>query len=154
MSVIPLFPLVTCEDVRLALNGTYDNTGSYTFWESIISSGSVLAQINLSNYYLYGILGISTMTSTDQVTQFHVMACELSYSAMRVLVLLSGGVITDGFNFSAGISLQQPNVLLSWKNLIMSFKDMAELHLKAIMPMGVMQDADALCINKTSPSMM
>ena len=155
LTVPPLIPLVTTDDVMHSMNGTYDSGSSnYYFWETDINSGSILAQINLANYYLYGALGISTMTSTDQVTMLHVRACELAYSCMRVLVVLSGGVITDGFNFSAGISLQQPNVLLAWKNLIANFKDMAELHFRIIQPIGLLQDADSLCIGSPAPPVM
>ena len=149
-----LIPKVTTEDIRLTLNGTYDNTGSYTFWEQTISSGSVLAQINLANYYLYGVLGESVMDSTDRITLFHVNSCELAYACMRTLIVLSGGVITDGFNWSAGISIQQPNMLLAWKNLISNFKDIAEIHFKILQPMGIMSDVSPLFVSTTSSPMM
>jgi hypothetical protein len=151
MSIIPK---ITTEDVRLALNGTDNGSGSYVFWEQSITSGSVLAQINLANYYLYGVLGTSIMDSTDSIIHYHVNSCELAYACFRTLVILSGGVITDGFNFSAGISLQQPNVLLAWKNIISSFKDIAETHFKILQPMGIMADVAPLSLSTPASPMM
>lgn len=150
-----LIPKVTTEDIRLALNGNYNSDSElYTFWEQTIDSGSVLAQINLANYYLYGALGTEVMDSTDINIMFHVNSCELAYSCMRTIIVLSGGVITDGFNWTAGINIQQPHMLLAWKNLIASFKDIAELHFRILQPVGFLMDADPLDLGDTTPSVM
>lgn len=153
MSITPLIPKVTTEDVRLTLNGIYSGS-TYTFWEQNISSGSVLAQINLANYWMYGSLGKEVMDSQDQTTYFHVKACQLAYSCLRTLVVLSGGVITDGFNFTAGITVQQPSMLSSYKNMISEFKELAELHFRALTPIGYSMDCDPMELHDTPPSMM
>lgn len=147
-----LIPKVTTEDIRLSLNGT--TTGSnYYFWGVSLSSGSVLAQINLANIYLYGILGSEVMDSTSQITYYHVRACELDYSCLRVLTLLSGDVITDGFSFTAGVTIQQPLLLATYRNLQMGFRDSAIAHLKSIQPLHVAMEADATSFSSTAPSM-
>jgi hypothetical protein len=150
-----IIPKVTTEDIRLTLNGTYNaSSGSYTFWEQTISSGSVLAQINLANYWLYGTLGKDIMDSTDEIISFRVNSCELMYSCMRTVVILSGGVITDGFNWNAGIGVQQPNMLATYKNLINEFKEMAMNHFINLQPIGLTDESNALDIGSTPPSVM
>jgi hypothetical protein len=151
--VVDLTPKITTEDIRLALNATYSgSSNSYFFWGQEISSGSILSQINLSNYFLFGILGDTVMNSTDDITSYHVRTCELDYSAMRVLVLLSGDVISDGFNFSAGISVQQPLLLATYRNLISEFKESAQMHLRAIQPLYVSAESDTTVYRDTAPS--
>ena len=149
-----LTPKVTVEDVRLALNGTYSGSGNYvTFWGQTVSSGSVLAQINLANIFLYGSLGTSVMDSTDTITSYHVRACELDYSIMRTLCLLSGDVIVDGFNFTmGGVTIQQPLVLATYRNLILEFKESAISHFRAIQPIAVSAETDQPSYRETTPS--
>lgn len=150
-----LTPKVTTEDLRLALNGVYSgSTGQYWFFDQSISSGSVLAQINIANYYLYGRLGKVKMDSTDEVISYHIKTCELEYSCMRVLVLLSGGVITEGFNWSAGVSVQQPQMLAAYKNLIEEFKNSALGHISEIQPIAVGAEWEVPDWKSTSPSVM
>jgi hypothetical protein len=146
-------PVVTCEDVRLSLNGTYsgsDNT--YTFWGQSLTSGSVLAQINLANYYLFGILGSTIMQSTDAIVSNHVRTCELDYSCMRVITLLSGDVIVEGFNWTAGITVQQPHLLGIFRNLISMYKEAAQLELRAIQPIQVSAEGPTTVWSDTTPS--
>lgn len=149
-----LLPKVTCEDIRVALNGTV--TGStYYFWEQSISSGSLLAQLNLANYYLYGILGETMMDTSDTVLSFHIRTCELDYACMRVLTNLSGGVITDGFSWATGpIRVTTSPMLQTYTNLINQFKESAQLHLKAIQPMHFFEEADVPVTGKTATSVM
>ncbi len=147
-----LIPKVTCEDIRLILNGT--NTGSdYWFWGQNITSGSVLAQINAANYYLYGVLGQSLMDSTDTITFYHVKTCELDYSCMRLIALLSGDVIVDGFNWTAGLTVQQPALLPTYRMLLEQFKLSAQSHLRALQPIQVHADSDQPTYRDTAPSM-
>jgi hypothetical protein len=146
-------PVITCEDIRLALNGAYSGSDNqYYFWGQGISSGSVLAQINLANYYLYGILGLSIMQSTDPITSNHVRTCELDYSCMRLITLLSGDVIVDGFNWTAGVTVQQPQLLSTYRNLIEQFKESAQLHLRAIQPIQVSAEGPTTTWSDTAPS--
>ncbi len=151
--MVNLTPHVTCEDIRLALNGTYSGSdGNYYFWNVPLSSGSILAQINLSNYFLFGVLGDSVMNSTDDITSYHVRTCELDYSAMRVLVLLSGDVISDGFEFTAGVAVRQPHLMNIYRNLISEFKSSAQMHLKILQPLFVSEDSDVPVYKDTAPS--
>ena len=149
-----LTPKVTCEDVRLALNGSASGSTYYTFWDQTISSGSILAQINLANYWMYGILGKTVMESTDEITSYHVNTCQLDYSCMRVLIILSGGVITEGFNWNAGINVSQPAMLPTYKNLIQEFSFVAQNHLRAIQPLAVSAESDIPAVGKTATSVM
>ena len=142
---------VTAEDVRSYLNGTVTGSTFY-FWDQTLSSGSLNENITAANNYLYDILGISVMDSTVEITTNHVKTCELLYSCMRVLVLLSGGVITEGFNYSMGASIQQPSMLGAYKNLIAEFKTAAENHLRAIQPLAVHEYSDEPSYGKTAPS--
>lgn len=149
-----LLPKITTEDIRLALNGTYSGSdGKYYFWGQGIASGSVLAQINIANYFLNGVLGSTLMDATDDVTFYHVKTCELDYSCMRLLTLLSGDVIVDGFNWTAGVTVQQPALLPTYRMLIEQFKQAAQLHLKAIQPIQVHADSDQPSYGDTAPSM-
>ena len=146
-------PKITPEDVRLTLGGTV--TGStYYFFDQTLASGSILQQILMANNFLYGVLGISVMDSTDEITSNHVNTCELAYSVMRVLVVLSGGVITEGFNWSMGASIQQPSMLGTYKNLIAEFKIASENHLRAIQPLAVSAESDIPSVGKTATSVM
>ena len=145
---------VTAEDVRKTLNGVESGSGYFTFWDQTISSGSVFQQINMSNDYLYGTLGLTKMDSTDEVISNHIKTAELDYACMRVLVLLSGGVVTEGFSWAAGISVQQPQMLSTYKNLIEEFKFLAQNHLRAVQEIAVTAEADQPSYGKTSPSVM
>ncbi len=148
-----LTQIVTCEDVRLALNGTTGSSATtYQFWSQEISSGSVLAQINLSHIFINGLLGTTKMASTDDTTFYHLRATELDYAAMRVLVLLSGDVITDGFSITAGITIQNPLLLATYRQLVADFKEQAQLHLRLIQPLAVSADSDIPSVRDTAPS--
>ena len=145
---------VTAEDVRSYLNGVTSGSGYFTFWDQTISSGSINENITAANNYLYDILGTTVMDSTVEITANHVKTCELLYSCMRVLVLLSGGVITEGFNWAMGASIQQPSMLGTYRNLILEFKEAAQNHLRAIQPLAVHEFSDIPSTGKTSPSVM
>lgn len=149
--MVDFTPHITTEDIRLSLNGTVTGSTYYFFGQSI-TSGSVLAQINLANYYLFGVLGDSVMNSSNEITDYHVRTCLLDYSCMRLLTLLSGDVITEGFNFSAGITVQQPALLPTYRMLIEQFKQSAQLHLRAIQPLHVASETDQPTYRDTAPS--
>lgn len=147
-------PHITTEDLRLALNGIYSgSTNEYWYWGQNISSGSVLAQINLANYFMFGVLGDSLMNSSNEITSYHVRTCLLDYSCMRLLTLLSGDIITDGFNFTAGVTVQQPALLPTFRMLIEQFKESAKLHLRIVQPIQVSMDSDQPVYRDTAPSM-
>ena len=94
------------------------------------------------------------MNSTDSLTFYRVKNCELAYSCMRVLVVLSGGVITDGFNWTAGVTVQQPQMLGAYRSLITQFKEQGELYLRTMQPIGFVVETDSLELDSASVSMM
>lgn len=151
-----LTPVVTCEDVRLSLNGVYSGSeGKYYFWGQAVVSGSVLAQINLANYWLYGILGSTKMAASDDVTSYHIKTCELEYSCMRLLVLLSGGVIISGFDWSVGaVSVKPSKMQTTYTQMINGFRDSAMAHLNALQPVAVMAEYEVPDWDTTSTSVM
>ena len=145
---------ITAEDVRSYLNGATSGSTHYTFWDQTISSGSINENIIAANNWLYDILGTSTMDSTVEITSGSVIKCELLYSCMRTLVLLSGGVIVEGFNWSAGVSVQQPAMLPTYKGLIAEFKEAAQNHLRSLQEIAVTEEADQPSYGKTATSYM
>ncbi len=151
-----LTPIVTTEDIRLALNGTV--TGStYYFWEQSISSGSVLAQINLSNYEMYGLLGKTVMETTansDETKYYHLRAGQLNMSCFRTLVVLSGGIITDGFTWKAGIEVSTPHIVEGYRGLISQFSESAKYHIQLLQDIAVTAESDVPPFGTTAPSMM
>jgi hypothetical protein len=155
-------PLVTCEDIRLSLNGTFSgsgdgNSGSYWFWGKEISSGSVLSQIKLANYTLYGILGKTTMETTsasDETIYYHLQTAELDYSIFRVLCNLSGNVIIDGFGFSAGIEVNPSHLVEGYENLIRDYRDAAMYHVNLIQPVLWIDETTQPDYDSTSVAMM
>jgi len=148
-----LTPKITTEDVRLTLNGTL--TGStYYYWDQSISSGSVLAQINLANYYMYNMLGKTLMDDTTDITSSIIKTAQLEYSCFRLLVLLSGGVIIDGFNWEAGVKVENPKMLEAYKNLIEGFKSSYMLLINQIQPMVFTDDWDVPVWKDTATSPM
>ena len=114
----------------------------------------MLAQINLANYFIYDILGSTKMAATDDATHYHIKTALVDYSCMRVLVVLMGGVVTEGFEWSAGVSIRQPHILSTYINLINQFKEAAQLHLRAIQPICVSDEWTVPSVGKTAPSVM
>jgi len=153
-------PKVTCEDIRLALHGIFSGSGvdasgedSYYFWDQRIHSGSILAQINLANYSLTGILGTSKMDDPDEVTFYHVRTALLDLACMRVITLLSGDVIVDGFNVTVGpTTIQQPSLLSTYRMLIQEFKEQALMHIRHIQPIAVVGEFEQPDYRETAPS--
>jgi hypothetical protein len=155
-----LVPKVTCEDIRLALNGIFSGSAedvsgqnSYYFWDQRVTSGSVLAQINLANYYLIGVLGEAKINETTPVAYYHVRTALLDLSCMRVITLLSGDVIVDGFNVTLGpTTIQQPSLLSTYRMLIEQFKEQVRLHIRAIQPIAVSAESDEPIYRETAQS--
>ena len=153
-----LTPVITTEDVRLALNGTYSGSdGNYYFWSKAITSGSVLAQVNLASYTMFGMLGKSVMESTEASNPelyYHLRVAQLDISCFRVLVTLSGNVITDGVSWSAGVQYSAPHMMESYRYLIETYAENALYHLKFLQPMSYMTETTIPGFRDTQPSMM
>ena len=146
-----LIPKVTTEDVRLALNGVYSGS-NYVFWGQSIPSGSILAQINMANIFLYGALGYEVMDSTDLIMSYQVNACELDYAIARVITLLSGDVIVDGFTWTAGITVQQPLLLATYRNLQSAFLSAAQMQFRTLQKIQVSAEGPGITYRTTAPS--
>ncbi len=155
-------PLVTTEDIRISLGGTYSgsgdgNSGSYWFWGKELTSGSILSQINLSNYMLYGILGKSVMETTsgsDETKYYHLRTAELDTAVFRVLCTMSGNIITDGYSWEAGVKVSPSHIVEGYQNLIREFRDAAMYHVKLIQPMAEIDDMIQPSYAQTSSSFM
>ena len=148
-----LTPKITTEDIRLALNGT--QTGStYYFWDQEILSESVLAQINLANYYMYNLLGKEIMNSTDEITSNSVKTSQLYYSCFRLLVVMSGGVILDGVSWQAGIRVESSQMTKAYENMINSYKDSAMQYFHNLQPIAFTGDWEVPSWKGTSCSFM
>ena len=153
-----LAPVITTEDVRLALNGTYSGSdGTYWFWGKSLSSGSILAQVNLANYTMYGLLGKSTMETTsanDEVKYYHLRTAQLDLSIFRTLVTLSGNVITDGVSWQAGVQYSAPHMMESYNVLINTYKENALYHIKLLQTFVLSEETDIPSYDTTAPSLM
>jgi len=146
-------PKISAEDVRLRLNGTV--TGStYTFWEQELSSGSLWDMCSGSSTYLRGLLGDGVMDATDAVKARRVKELELLYTCFRTLVLLSGGVIVEGFTWRAGVQVSSPYMLPAYQGLIEGFRVAAWDLFKSLQTFVLSEDADQPTYHKTSPSVM
>lgn len=157
MSSLNITPAIGCEDVRLALNGIFsgsDNPPNYYFFDQAISSGSVMDHINLANIWLWATVGQQIMQATDTVTMAQIYAASVDYSCMRLLVVMSGDIIVDGFDIQAGVQVKQPHLYNAYRNLIEQFKSSAQLHLKALMPSEIHADSDIPVYQDTAPSVM
>jgi hypothetical protein len=149
-------PKISCEDIRLHLNGTYTGSAdSYYFWEQAISSGSLWSLISGSDVYLRNVCGESIWDSTGADTTNNVKYCELNYACFKALVALSGGVIVDGFNWATGPIRVDTNVMLpAWKNLIEEFKQSSMNFLKNIQTFSLHYETDAPVIGETATAVM
>lgn len=162
-----LYPKITTEDIRLTLNGVYSGSvinpsgdiGAYYFFGKQVSSGSLLAQINIANYYLYDLLGKNIMdvtSASDEVKYYHIKTAELSYACFRTMVTLSGGIITDGFSWRAGIEVTAPHITEGYNSLINGFKDSALQHIRILMPICYTAEGEMtnVSISETCTSLM
>lgn len=148
-----IIPKITTEDVRNTLNGSC--TGStYYFWSKPINSGSLLAQINLANYDLYNMLGSSVMDSTDEVISSSVKSIELDMSCVRLLTVLSGNLITDGYSFKAGVEYNANRIVEGYGNLIKLYTDQALNKLKTLQSIAVIGETEEPVYDSPSPGYM
>lgn len=106
----------------------------------------------MANIFLYGALGYSTMDSGDTIKANQVRACELDYACARVITLLSGDVIVDGFSFTSGLSVSQPLLLATYRNLQSAFLNSAQTTFRTLQTIAVRVDADVTQYRDTAPS--
>ena len=148
-------PKITCQDVMTRLNGTYTGSSdTFWFWEQSISSGSLLDIVSGSSSYLRGLLGNTVMDDTETVKARRIKELELLYTCFRTLVLLSGGVIVEGFTWDAGVRVSSPAMLPAYQNLIESFRVAAWDIFKTLQTFVLSEDADQPYYHKTSQSVM
>jgi len=148
-------PKISCEDVRLRLNGVYSGSDdTYWFFEEQIKSGSLWNIISGSDTYLRNLLGDSVMDDTDTNTVRQVKEAELLYSCFRTLVQLSGGVIVSGFDWSAGVRVSQGSMLPAYRNLINEFREAALLAVKNLQDVYYLYDWETPSWSKTAPAVM
>lgn len=148
-------PKISCEDIRLRLNGVYSGSDdNYYFWEESISSGSLWDIISGSDTYLRNLLGDGVMDTTDSNKSRLVKEAELLYSCFRTLVLLSGGVIVSGFSWKAGVSVDMGQMLPAYRNLIEGFKTEAQKIVKSLQDVYYKYDWATPTWSETAPAVM
>lgn len=149
-------PKINCEEVRLQLNGVYSGSSdAYWFWENSIGSGSLWQIISGSDAYLRFLCGDTLWDSTDSNTSQTIKYAEINYVCFKTLVNLSGGVLTDGFNWSLGPTrVETPAMLPAYRGLIDGFKLTSENFIKALLPASLSYDHDQPQYSRTAPSVM
>ncbi len=148
-------PKISCFDVNKRLNGTYA-TGSdtYTFVGQTISSGSLWDICSGSSIDNRFILGDSVIDSTDANTVREIKELELATVCFRTLVQLSGGIVTSGFSWDAGISVSNPHIVESYRILISEFGNIAGNILKRCQTFVLSAESDVPSYNQTANSLM
>jgi hypothetical protein len=150
-------PKISCEDVRIQLNGVVSGSGSsaeYWFWNQSIPSGSLWQIISGSDTYIRFLVGDDVMDSSDSNTVREIKFAEIDYACFRTLVLLAGGVIVEGFNWTAGVTVSQPYMLPAYRSLIDEFKTTAQNHIRALQKLFIMKDFEMPSIGETAHSIM
>ena len=144
---------ITCDNIRGKLNGTV--TGStYWFWDQTYTSGSLQQQVDDSTNYLYNILGRTLMEDTTEITDAIITTAQLAYASFLTIVSLSGGVVTEGFNWEAGVKVENPKMLEAYKNLIEGFKSSYMLLISQIQPLSFTDETDQPTYHDTATSLM
>ncbi len=148
-------PKISCENVRVRLNGTYSGSDS-TYWiqGQSIASGSLWDIISGSSTDLRFTLGDDIMDNTATNTVREIKELELVTSCFKTLVQLSGGIITGGFSWEAGIKVTAPHIVEGWTKLIDGFKLQAENILKRVQTFVIAEEADQPNYASTAPSFM
>lgn len=149
-------PKISAEEVRVRLNGVYSgSTDQYWFWESSISSGSLWDIISGSDIYLRDMCGESVWDDTDPDTVNKVKRTELNYACFKTLVILSGGVIVDGFVWATGPIRMDPRYMFAgWRNLIEEFGLTAQNNLRSLQTFVLDYEWDEPSWGKTATSVM
>ena len=144
---------ITCDDIRKKLNGTV--TGStYTFWDQDYTSGSLQSQVDDSTNYLYNVLGRTLMEDTTEITDAIITTAQLAYASFLTIVSLSGGVVTEGFNWEAGVKVENPKMLEAYKNIADAFKESYNRIIAQIQPMVFSDETDQPTYHDTATSPM
>lgn len=141
--------------MRKRLNGTYTGSAdSYYFFGESITSGSLWDIISGSSTDSRFTLGDSIMDSTDSNQARMVKELEVTTSCFRTLVQLSGGIITSGFSWRAGIQVSSPHIAEGYRGLINEFASIAGTILMRLSPMSYSTESDVPAISTTAPPLM
>lgn len=149
-------PKISCEDVRKRLNGVYSSTtGSYYFQGEAITSGSLWDICSGSSIDCRYILGDSVMdNASDSNHVREIKELELCTTCFRTLVQLSGGIITSGYSWKAGIEVSAPHMVEGWRGLINEFANIAGNILKRCQTFVFAEDSDVPPYSDTAISLM
>ena len=148
---------ITAENVRSNFNSTFDSTTTnYTFWGQSFSSGSIISIITNSENYIKFLITASTYNTTDTDTLNAVKDLCLNYTCFRLGVILAGGVVTGGFDYSIGpmtVDKTQGQIAF-YRSLIDGFRETAMATLYIIQPLSILEESSTPTWSETSPSIM
>ena len=140
-------------DIINWLNGTLSGSTCY-FFELTISSGSVQTHLEFGELFLRNSLGDSTWYSTTTQVSGSVQQLIRNYLSFRVLAVLSGDVITEGFKYRSGQPIERPQLLPVIKNIKEGYEQAAIIDLMRLQPMILVSSQDQPSYRNTAPSFM
>jgi hypothetical protein len=140
-------------DIINWLNGTLSGSTCY-FFEMTISSGSVQAHLDFGELFLRNSLGDSIWYSTTEQVSGSIQQLIRNYLSFRILAVLSGNVITDGFKYRSGQPIERPQLLPIIKNMMEAYETQAIIDLMRLQPSALVVDQDQPSYRNTAPSFM
>ena len=144
---------VSVQNVLDWLGGSITGSTCY-FWELVLPSGSVRDHITYGEYYLHNILGNSVWDATTDYTSGSLRQLIRNYISFRILVVLTGGIITEGFLYRTGMPIERPQLLSTLTSMIESFKIASEGELMKLQTIVVFANMDQPAYGKTAPPVM
>jgi len=144
---------VSVQDLLNWLGGTVTGSTCY-MWELTIPSGSINDHIIYGEHYLHNILGDTRWNATTDYTSGSLRQLIRNYVSFRVLVVLTGGIITEGFLYRTGMPIERPQLLSTLTSMIESFKSASEGELMKLQDIVVYAEADQPAYGKTAPPVM
>ena len=127
------------------LNGSITGSTCY-LWNLTLNSGSVDTQITYSEYYVKSRVGDQLYDSnvTDWDVQStttignSIKSAVMDYICFRLAVILSGGTITEGFDYQVGpLRASRSRAYVQFFNsLISKFKDSADHKIAMLTPLA------------------
>ena len=146
---------ITPTDISNEWGGSVSGT-TYLFWNQSIASGSIQHHIEYAEKYIRYLVGESTWTSTDTVTSNNVYLLSLNYSLFRIAVMLSGGVITQGFDYTVGPldTRRSQSQTTFYRQLIETYRSTAWDILSALQAFVLYNDTDQPSYSETQTPVM
>lgn len=141
------------QDLLNWLGGTITGSTCY-FWELVLPSGSVQDHIIFGEFYLQNILGNSIWNTTTDYKSGSVRQLIRNYLSFRILVVLSGGIITEGFLYRSGQPIERPQLNTTINSMIEAFRVSSLNELAQLQDIAVMVNMDQPNYGRTPPPVM